>query len=92
MKNYKQQTLQALRILAEPCFGKRERFHTGNCAHCELRKKVPNYSGWARIYVQAGETIRAEQVDAFITELNNENEAYRKELIDDIKNYGLTIQ
>jgi hypothetical protein len=92
MKNYRQQTLQAESILAKPCFGSRERFHTGNCQHCELRKKAPNYSGWGRIYVQTNRPIGKDQFEAFMKELTSTNKAYRKELIDDIIYYGLSVQ
>ena len=92
MENYKQLTRQALNLLAEPCWGKTERLHTGNCQHCELRKNNPNYSGWARIYVQAGKPIGKKQVKAFLKELESDNLAYREALKADIEHYGLTIE
>jgi hypothetical protein len=83
--------LQALRLLAEPCWGKTERFHARNCQHCELRKNNPNYSGWARIYVQARKVVRNKQAKAFLKELESDNLAYRNALKADIECFGLTI-
>lgn len=84
--------LQAEHILAEPCIGVKDRFHAGNCAHCEIRKDNPNYSGWARVYVQAGEPIRKAQAKAFLKELESDNKAYADALKNDIIHFGLTIQ
>jgi hypothetical protein len=103
MKDYKQQTLQAERMLAEPCFGRTDRYHGGNCQHCCLRGDglantadekglEPNYSGWARIYVQAGRTIPARFAAAFEKEKQSDNKLYAEALADDIAHYGVTIE
>ena len=92
LKDFKQSQLQADAILAEPCIGAKDRFHAGNCAHCEIRKTVPNYSGWARVYVQAGKTISKKQSSAFLAELSRtDNLPYVKALRQDIEYFGLTI-
>lgn len=51
----------------------------------------PNYAGWARIYVCAGETIPAKYRKAFISELDSENRPYADALRRDIEEFGLTI-
>jgi hypothetical protein len=90
--DFNQERLQALSILGESCLGKNTRFHTGNCAHCEIRKDIPNYSGWARVYVQAGEPIRKAQAQAFLQELSRvDNIPYVEALKEDIIHFGLTI-
>lgn len=81
----------ARNVWAEKCWGKTERLHAGNCQHCELRKKNPNYSGWARIYVEAGIPVNKAQIPAFIDEINSDNEAYALALLRSVITYGLEI-
>jgi hypothetical protein len=93
LKDFKQSQLQADAILAEACIGSKDRFHAGNCAHCEIRKTVPNYSGWARIYVQAGKKISKKQAPEFLKELERtDNMPYVKALKEDIEFFGLVIE
>lgn len=82
----------ASNVWSEPCWGKTEPLHTGNCQHCELRKRVPNYAGWARIYVEVGEPIKKEQTDSFLAELESDNKLYVEALKESIKHFGLIIQ
>jgi len=74
-----------------------------NCGACVLNgygdKKLmleglpcqPNYSGWARVYVQAGKTIPEKYREAFILELTSENARYREALLQDIKSNGVAL-
>lgn len=72
-----------------------------NCGACVLNgygeKKngepiAPNYSGWARIYVQAGKTIPAKYWNGFQKELSSANKLYVKALMEDCKHYGLKLE
>lgn len=96
IENFEREKRIALRLLSEPCIGKRDKCHSENCGPCELRSthrgQGPNYSGWARIYVQAGRTIPKIIAKAFIKELESDNKAYANALKADIAYYGLTIQ
>lgn len=71
-----------------------------NCGACVLNgygDKVngepiaPNYSGWARIYVQACKQIPRKYAEAFLKELQSDNFLYREALAKDIINYGVII-
>lgn len=99
----KEERAIALRMFAEPCTGKSDRFHAGNCPHCALRGEgrqgtvdgkglEPNYAGWARLYVQAERTIPARFSAAFAKEMRSDNTAYAEALADDIATYGVTIE
>ena len=81
----------AKNVWSEACWGKHELLHSGNCQHCELRKDYPNYAGWARIYVEAGQTITKKQADAFMQELESDNTAYVEALKQSILYFGLII-
>ena len=103
MMTKEQERATALKIFAEPCFGKTDKHHGGNCVHCCLRGeglpntaddqgRAPNYAGWARLYVQAERTIPARFAQAFAEELNSSNEAYRYALIYDIAHWGVSVE
>lgn len=106
MTTKEQDRATALRMFAEPCYGKGDRMHAGNCQHCSLRGEglqgtadgkglEPNYSGWHRLYVQAGRTIPARFSCAFVDALNLEtatNLPYVDALIEDIKYFGAQIE
>lgn len=75
-----------------------------NCAACVLKgygdaklsreegcPVQPNHSGWARIYVCAGEKIPSKYRTAFIGELDSSNRAYAEALRRDIIQFGLII-
>lgn len=98
-----QEKRMALRMFAEPCFGRTDRYHGGNCQHCCLhgdglpntadgKGLEPNYSGWARIYVQAGRAIPRRFAAAFEAEKNSENTSYANALKEDVAYYGLSFE
>lgn len=69
-----------------------------NCGACVLngygdqlngKPYAPNYSGWARVYVQAGRNIPNRYVEAFAEELKSENKLYADALREDIAYYSL---
>lgn len=93
----------AIKIFNEKCIGKTDRYHGGNCVYCCLRgigkpntadekEKEPNYSGWARLYVQAGKIIPEKFKEAFYNQLNSDNKLYAEALQEDIKKYGLKVK
>lgn len=94
----------ALRIFAEPCVGTSDPYHAGNCGACCLRGdykggtedgkgRAPNYSGWARLYVQAGRTIPVRFARAFAEELGRtDNYSYVAALRDDIEYFGVVVE
>ena len=49
----------------------------------------PNHAGWARVYVEAGETIPQQWRDAFRLERQSENKAYAQALERDIATFGI---
>jgi hypothetical protein len=52
----------------------------------------PNYAGWARVYVEAGEPIPRAWLAAFVDELNeSENERYREALRRDVATFGYRL-
>lgn len=72
-----------------------------NCGACVLNgygeKKngepiAPNYSGWARVYVQAQKMIPNKYWNAFQEEMCSDNKLYAKALMEDCKFYGLTLE
>ena len=93
----------ALHLFAEPCTGRRDIFHGGNCRHCCLRGEgkpntadgiglEPNYAGWQRLYVEAGRIIPAQFADAFLnTFRDSENTSFLDALRDDIQYFGVTL-
>ncbi len=75
-----------------------------NCGACVLggyhdldddehdRRDGPNYSGWARIYVEAGRTIPRKWKAAFLRELDRtDNALYLAALVRDIQTWGITF-
>ena len=104
-KEKEQERAMALRMFAEPCFGRNDRYHGGNCQHCCLRGDglantadekglEPNYAGWARLYVQAGRTIPKRFQAAFekVRSYQVENDAYSKALEEDIDEFGVLFE
>ncbi len=94
-------------LIALQCLSRHDHIGTGttqereNCGACVLNgygdKKngepvAPNYSGWARIYVQAGRMIPAKYWNVFQAELSSDNKAYANALMEDCKHYGLTLE
>lgn len=52
----------------------------------------PNYGGWARVYVQAGEPIPRAWLPAFVDELNDaESASYRECLRRDVATWGFRL-
>lgn len=77
-----------------------EDFIKESCGACALNgygehddggavKLAPNYGGWARVYVQAGEPIPARWVEAFLAEINDPNRSYAECLRRDIATFGV---
>lgn len=69
-----------------------------NCAACVLNgygdrdepgDRAPNYAGWARVYVQAGNVIPKKYRAAFDAELASDNAAYAAALARDIATFGV---
>lgn len=72
-----------------------------NCGACVLRgygerkngkPYMPNYAGWARVYVQAGEPIPEKWREGFEAERRSGNKAYAEALEADIEKYGVVFR
>lgn len=66
-----------------------------NCAACAIRtggEEGPNYAGWARVYVEAGQPIPGKWRDAFERERHSDNKAYAQALEESIAHFGYEIK
>ena len=69
-----------------------------NCGACTLARagkdgtdpeQMPNYAGWLRVYVQAGEAVPQTWLEAEMVRAANENPAYYSAIMRDIATYGI---
>lgn len=65
-----------------------------NCGACAIRMehpeyKSPNYSGFARLYVEARRTMKASWLCQELAD--NDNEAYKRCLIKSINTFGVSL-
>lgn len=86
----------AIRCLTEhDCRYDRSVLARENCGACVLNgyhatKDGPNYSGWARVYVQASKAIPRKWWDAFEAQLqDHDNPGYVSALKTDIATWGI---
>jgi len=62
-----------------------------NCSFCALVTggfDGPNYAGWARLYIEAGQRIPGKWRHAFVLELESDNKAYADALLRSIATFG----
>lgn len=62
-----------------------------NCSYCALvtgEVEGPNYAGWARIYIEAGQRIPGKWRHAFALELESDNKPYAEALLRSIATFG----
>lgn len=92
---------QAVNLLTQhDCGNSRTILARENCGACVLNgfhdteqtPIAPNYSGWARVYVQACKQIPRKYAGAFMFELSRtDNIPYVEALKEDVINYGVII-
>lgn len=69
-----------------------------NCGACVLArtgrdgndaKQMPNYAGWLRCYIQAGEAVPQAWLEVELADAETSNPAYYKAILRDIATYGI---
>jgi hypothetical protein len=71
---------------------KRDPLNCGACALAMGDETGPNYSGWARIYVEAGKHVPKKWHTAFLLELHRtDNMPYVEALKKSIKTFGVIL-
>jgi len=63
-----------------------------NCIGCAHQENPPNVAGWLRVWIAAGNTIPAEHFVTEITYAQEENQAYFKAILQEVKDFGLTVE